>query len=577
MVLAMSRPHKDSRGVYWLRRKVPADLRPILGRTEYKRSLRTRDPEEAARRFPAAYQESAECFALARAQLAGHSLLNAADVQQLAARWFSQEHAKMLSSGDCSTYLLAGSPQIDPETGEDLGPVWDSLRPLLDDISIGAWTEVVHPFVEETLAAHHLPMPPAGSPLMSQLLEAFRVKLLLLSDWAYSQTHANGRYVAPPPVEPRAPLSVEAARQAEQDVASQLPLSKALEAWAEAKRLDDGDDRSTQKTIAEFSTVIARFVELHGDMPVASISRAICQAFRASLAKMPTSGKGVRSLTAPQAIAKAEAEGLPLASPATVRKQLKALSTVLNFASQRLGLIPEDPVSASGLLRSLAKSARNAETRTADEKGYTRRELALIFGSPLFRGEWSPPRADYGQALYWLPLLMAYTGGRREELAQALVADIRQDAEAGCWFIDICPGEGKTLKTHSSRRKVPLHPDLIALGFIDYRNSLPADGRLFPRLKFHRIDGYSHAVGKTWEKYLREELRLESKASPSHGFRHAFKTLCRDVGIEAALTDWLAGHAAPNVGATYGTYPMRRLYEELKRFPSIATDAGLLR
>ena len=164
MVLAMSRPHKDSRGVYWLRRKVPADLRHILGRTEYKRSLRTRDPEEAARRFPAAYQESAECFALARAQLAGHSLLNAADVQQLAARWFSQEHAKMLSSGDCSTYLLAGSPQIDPETGEDLGPVWDSLRPLLDDVSIGTWTEVVHPFVEETLCAHHLPMPPPARP-----------------------------------------------------------------------------------------------------------------------------------------------------------------------------------------------------------------------------------------------------------------------------------------------------------------------------------------------------------------------------------------------------------------------------
>src|SRR5690606_26057008 len=118
------------------------------------------------------------------------------------------------------------------------GPVWDSLRPLLDDVSIETWTDVVHPFVEETLGAHHLPMPPAGSPLMSQLLEAFRVKLLLLSDWAYSQTHSNGRYVAPPPVEPRAPLSVEAARQAEQDAVSQLPISKVLEAWAEAKRLD---------------------------------------------------------------------------------------------------------------------------------------------------------------------------------------------------------------------------------------------------------------------------------------------------------------------------------------------------
>lgn len=576
MVLAMSRPHKDSRGVYWVRRKVPTELQPILRRTEYKRSLGTRDPEEAARRFPAAYQDSVECFALARAQLAGYSLLNAADAQQLASRWFNQEHAKMLRTGDYSPYLIKGSPQKDPETGEDVGPIWESLRSVLTDLSTEKWAGAVRPFVESTLSAHQLPMPPERSPLLDQLLEAFRAKLLLLSDWAYSAVFANGRYIAPPQVEPHAPLSAEIAKQEAQTAAAQLPISKALEAWAEAKRLDDGEDRSTLKTIAEFSTVITRFIELHGDLPVTSITRATCQAFRAALAKMPTSGRGVRALTAPQAIAKAEAEGLPLASPATVRKQLKALSTVLNFASQRLGLIPEDPVSASGLLRSLAKSARKAETRTADEKGYSRRELSSIFSSRLFRGDWSPPRADYGQALYWLPLLMAYTGARREELAQLLVADVRQDADAGCWFIDMCPGEGKTLKTYSSRRKVPLHPDLIELGFTDYLRNQPADGRVFPKLKPHPIDGYGHAIGKTWEKYLREEVALDSKASPSHGFRHAFKTLCRDVGIETALADWLTGHAAPNVGATYGTYPMRRLYEELKKFPSLAREAGLL-
>lgn len=575
MVLAMSRPHKDSRGVYWVRRKVPANLRPLLGRSEYKRSLSTRDPEEAARRFPAIYQESEECFALARAQLAGHSLLNAADIQQLSARWFNQEHDKILRSGDYSAYLVHGSPQKDPHTGENLGSIYESLRTILEVPSSAAWSDAVRPFVEDALSAHRLPLPPASSPLLGQLLDAFKAKLLLLSDWAYSQVHAQGQYIAPPTVEPHAPLSIEAAKKAEQDAAIQLPLSKILEAWADAKFLDDGHDRSTQKTVTEFSTVITRFIELHGDMPVVEITRTTCQDFRASLAQMPTQGRGIRSLTAPQAIARAKTEGLPLASPATVRKQLKALSTILNFASQRLGLIPEDPVSASGLLRSLAKSAKNAETRTAGEKGYSYQELMTIFRSPLFRGEWSPPRADYGKALYWLPLLMVYTGARREELAQLLVGDVCQDVEANCWFIDICPGVGKTLKTHSSRRKIPLHPDLIALGFADYCNSQPADGRLFPKLKPHPVDGYGHAIGKTWEKYLRMEVQLVSKASPSHGFRHAFKTLCRDVGIETALTDWLVGHAAPNVGATYGTYPMRRLFEEVKKFPSIAKEAGL--
>lgn len=86
MVLSMSRPHKDSRGVYWVRRKVPEALRPILGRTEYKRSLQTRDLVKALKRFPAAYQESSDCFELARAQLAGHVHPTVSDVRQLAFR-----------------------------------------------------------------------------------------------------------------------------------------------------------------------------------------------------------------------------------------------------------------------------------------------------------------------------------------------------------------------------------------------------------------------------------------------------------------------------------------------------------
>ncbi|MBU2051251.1 MAG: site-specific integrase [Gammaproteobacteria bacterium] len=401
-------------------------------------------------------------------------------------------------------------------------------------------------------------------------------KLLLLSDWAYAQVSAHGRYVPAPAVEPHAPLSSEVAQAKKKEEESALPLSKVLAAWAEAKRLDDGESRSLTKTVTEFSTVVDRFADLHGDLPVSDITRTTCQEFRASLARMPTSGKGIRSLSASQAIARAEAEGLPLASAATVRKQLKVLSTLLNFASQRMGLIPEDPVSASGLLRSLAKSVKKSETRTAEEKGYTSRELVAIFSSPLFLGTWSPPRADYGQALYWLPLLMAYTGARREEVAQLLVADIRHDADADCWFMDICPGEGKTLKTHSSRRKVPLHPDLLALGFVDYVASQPLDGRLFPKLTPHPVDGYGHAIGKTWANYLADHVGLGTVAFPFHGFRHAFKTACRDVGIEALLADMLTGHAPPNEGAAYGTYPMRRLYEEVQRLPSLARLAGLL-
>ena len=51
MALRMARPWKHPKtGIYWLRKRVPQDLRPVLGKREEKRSLQTRDAAEAKRR-----------------------------------------------------------------------------------------------------------------------------------------------------------------------------------------------------------------------------------------------------------------------------------------------------------------------------------------------------------------------------------------------------------------------------------------------------------------------------------------------------------------------------------------------
>jgi hypothetical protein len=38
-------------GIYWLRKRVPKDLVPVLGKAEVSRSLETRDPGEAKKRL----------------------------------------------------------------------------------------------------------------------------------------------------------------------------------------------------------------------------------------------------------------------------------------------------------------------------------------------------------------------------------------------------------------------------------------------------------------------------------------------------------------------------------------------
>lgn len=77
----MAQPFKHpTSGVFYLRRRVPGELRSVLGR-EYKRSLKTRDPNEAKARFAAEYSKSEEAFSIARAQLAGRESLGHRDIQ----------------------------------------------------------------------------------------------------------------------------------------------------------------------------------------------------------------------------------------------------------------------------------------------------------------------------------------------------------------------------------------------------------------------------------------------------------------------------------------------------------------
>ena len=68
MVLAMARPWKHPKtGIFWLRKRVPDDLRPILGKREEKRSLGTRDSAEAKRLHAQALAELEQRWANLRA------------------------------------------------------------------------------------------------------------------------------------------------------------------------------------------------------------------------------------------------------------------------------------------------------------------------------------------------------------------------------------------------------------------------------------------------------------------------------------------------------------------------------
>jgi integrase len=79
-----------------------------------------------------------------------------------------------------------------------------------------------------------------------------------------------------------------------------------------------------------------------------------------------------------------------------------------------------------------------------------------------------------------LPLLALFTGARLQELGRLTTDDVKE--ERGIIFFDLTLAGTKTA---SAKRMIPLHPELIRLGFMEYVRGRRAEGggALFPDLK----------------------------------------------------------------------------------------------
>jgi integrase len=133
---------------------------------------------------------------------------------------------------------------------------------------------------------------------------------------------------------------------------------------------------------------------------------------------------------------------------------------------------------------------------------------------------------------------------------------------------------GKTLKTKSSARMVPLHPELERLGFVQYveavKNERGADGWLFVDVSPQAGEG-AKAWGKWFGRYLRE-TGITDKRKVFHSLRHNFKDALRAGGVPEDLNDSLCGHSnGRSVGRGYGSkeivhrYGMERLVDAVSK------------
>ncbi len=316
----------------------------------------------------------------------------------------------------------------------------------------------------------------------------------------------------------------------------------------------DNRKRLTADTIRVNRQVIEMFVEFAGaTLPARAITKDHVFAWKSALRRYPTRAAEVsafRGMNFKKIIAENERLKRPTLSDKTVNRHLSALGSFCTWA-QKNGKMSDHPV--NGML--IEKDHGPSKVRP-----YTTDQLTAIFRSPLFTGCLSDDREHKSGNVrprdhrYWLPLLSLFTGARMGELAQLLVADVRQ--ERSRWIIHITRegDDAKRTKTKGSQRVIPLHPELERLGFLIFHAQQATAGnkRLFPDIVPDARGQLTGNVSRWWGRYV-ERIGVKNDASVNfHSFRHGMADALRRAGLRDEEFGYLLGHAKATTTGRYG-------------------------
>ncbi|MEL3954929.1 site-specific integrase [Stenotrophomonas bentonitica] len=169
-------------------------------------------------------------------------------------------------------------------------------------------------------------------------------------------------------------------------------------------------------------------------------------------------------------------------------------------------------------------------------KAYDRDQIQTIFSPSNFE--------KLSENARWASLLGLYTGARASEVGQLLIADIVLEGKLPCIRISD-EGENQKVKTEVSLRTVPLHPDFLALGFMDWVATRKAAGhkRLFPQAKGDALNGQGNWITKAFSRHLATIGKDWPKAKRGfHSLRKTFIQELQTLGVASELRAQIVGH-----------------------------------
>lgn len=565
---------RGKRGLMYLRRRIPAALRTAYppGQTEIVRSLGTADLREAEARSTlelarilAEFAEKRTQLDLRRASLAARRIRKLSDEElEAVGRFWSHQ---VLANDEAHR-----QEGLDDEQFDELGAELTTQRAALGRMLAQGQTLGILPALKSFLHLCGLDFDPDAE-------QARRASSLFLRAVVKTADHQLARHRGDPvdtqAVAPAAPHPLHVV------VPELAPRSASAPTWDSVFNSwrDHVRDRPRSTTIA-YQTPWRDLRRFCGERRVSypgAVTPPLMTAFVQSMRD--------RALAVD-----------------TINERLCKVRAVYKIAVGKHVLATNPAASTLGFRESSARRRRKRRLP------FDASDLNRLFGSRIY-SEHRRSQGQSGEASYWIPVLMYYTGARPEEIAGLALSDVCHDSVLG-WYLDIVdrpsPTEDgdlfeddapaaeptmfddapaidavplshcRTLKNGSSVRRVPVTQPLIDLGLLRYVEWVRAQGAtvLFPTLKKDTHEKLSGAFSKFFGRYLRDVVGISDKRKVLYSFRHTMKDLLEAAEIPSKYLQRVLGHATGDGDVTdgYGSelpFAVVVRYFARVKFPSI--------
>jgi integrase len=539
--------HLQLRGsTWWLRVRVPDELRPILGKLEIRRTLGTSDAAEAKRRVRIERIKVEAEFDDARASLerqraaagrasAAQVILTEEQVWALATRWFiEQERAGV------SRPVEIGDEEVIQNLSEDLVHV-----ERFDEVSATVREEVDKLLAEAGVLPGDGEVEPEWRKKLSRAVHSAmieREKRLLNRVAGGTSVHLNPNF-----------HGLSAATELKPVAISTVTLADLIKRY----NADPTRAAPSSKTKLKQDAQARLFKDVIGGKTlVSAIGREQARKLLDTVKALPSNAtKRFPKTKLVEVLEIAKAKELPPMSVTTANSYMSAFVSLLDFAVAE-HVIEKNP--ATGL-----RLASDGVKRKDKRLPFSAADLKAIFTAPLYSG-CIDDEAGYGRpggnrprrGRFWVPLVSLFSGMRLNEICQLTEDDIK--IEDGTDIILVRSDEDgvKRVKTSSGHRFVPIHPELKRLGFLDHvaaiRAKLPAKARLFPELTTASTGYVSDNFSKWFANFL-DKVEIKDNRKNFHSFRHTFRDALREAEISQERVRELGGWSGSSTEDDYGS------------------------